>query len=147
MMVKYNPAKPLARLIEQLEKGQEFICACRPNFFFYRFLDCSFPPLSYCLPIHSRSLLKPSHFHPLPTSSPSAKQRPPDRCPHPPPSTCQPPPLIPALHSTCLRLPPFPVTVRSPCCRSWYVPRFLLAHGGFTRCGSLRASVSLPRHP
>ena len=36
-----------------------FNLALPPHFFFYRFLDCSFPPLSYLLPVHSRSSLIP----------------------------------------------------------------------------------------
>ena len=73
-------------------------------------------PLFYIppLPIRSRSSLKPSQFHPLPTSSPGAKRRPPGRHPHPPTTSHHRSSLCPAPHacvsfySRASSLPPFP---------------------------------------
>ena len=72
-----------------------------PHLFFYRFLDHSFPPLSYLLPIRSRSSLKPSQFCPLLTFSTCAKSRPPGRQRrlHPPPVSLRCLSLHPALRA------------------------------------------------
>ena len=70
------------------------------------FDGCSFPPLSYPLPIRSRSSSYLSCLHPLPTSSPGAKRRPPGRCPHPPPASLRCSSLLPDPHAcVCRRLP------------------------------------------
>ena len=114
----------------------------RPTFFFSIFLDHSVPPLptpSPSISIHPRI---PFDFHPLPTSSPSAK---PPTWASPEPTTHQPLPLFPAPRAVCLCLFPFPVAVRSPLCIPQPAPRSLPAPGGFAPRGSLRASVSLPR--
>ena len=99
------------------------------------------PPLSYRLPIRSRSSPEPSRFSPAPHLL--------SRCKAPPtwkyttPITRQPPPLFPAPRPACLVQLPFPVTVRSPLLRPWPAPRSLSDPGGFARCESLRASVFL----
>ena len=46
-------------------------------------------------------------------------------------ATRHPPPLVPAPRAVCLRLPPFPVLVRSPHFRPWPAPRYLSSPGGF----------------
>ena len=85
-----------------------------PTFFLYRFLYCYFPRISYLLPICSRSSLKPSQFHPLPTSSPGAKFCPPVHRPHPPPTSFCRSSLRPAPHACIFfrsragLLPPLP---------------------------------------
>ena len=86
-------------------------------------------------------LWSPLIFHPLPTSSPGAKRRPPGRHLHPQPASLCCSSLIPAY----LHLTPFPVMARSPLYHPRPEPRSLSEPGGFDRHGSLPASVSMPR--
>ena len=99
------------------------------------FLDGSFP--SSILPpppsaaVHCRSPLYVCTHSPPPLPARSAAHLNVAR-------TRQPPPLISSPRATCLRLPPFPVTVRPPLCRPRPAPRSLSAPGGFARRGSPR---------
>ena len=75
-----------------------------PAFFFSRFLDRYFTPLSYLLPLRICSSLKPFQFSPAPHLL--------SRCEFPPtwmspaPAARQPPPLIPVPSVVCLHLLP-----------------------------------------
>ena len=75
-------------------------------------MDRSSPP-SFLPPLHLQPfIVKALSFHPLPTSSPGAKPRPPGRRLHPPPVSLL--LLIPASRAACLRLLPFLCRFASP---------------------------------
>ena len=100
-------------------------------FFFSRFMDRLFPPISYLLPIYSCSSSKPYPI--LPTTHLLYQYKAVIACTLPVPATQQPSPLIPAPRAACLRLPPFtmkispPISLRSlsylGVCLSWVTQR------------------------
>ena len=101
-MVEFQPQRLTTTDLGSVAYCYSLIYPFRPNSSFSCFLDCSFTPLSYLIPIHSRPSLKTPKIHPLPTSSPGAKHRPPGRSLNPPPASLRCLYLRP--RAVCLRL-------------------------------------------
>ena len=107
-----------------------FNLALPPHLFLLPFLDCSFPPLSYLLPIRSHSSFNPSEFSPPPhlifcCEAPTTLMSPAARH-HTASTSC-----------TCaLHRMPTPdsdrVLVRYPLWRPQPAPRSILTHEGFS---------------
>ena len=89
-----------------------FSISLPPHLFLIPFSGSFFPPISYLLPIRSRSSLKPSQFSPVPSLL--------SRCKAPPtwtlpaPATRQTLPLVPVSCVMCLHLLPFPCQFDPP---------------------------------
>ena len=76
-----------------------FIYPFLPTLFFSRFLECSFPPLSYLPPISSLSSLKPYQLSTAPHFLFGCEA--PPTWTSPAPAARQPPPLVPVPRAAC----------------------------------------------
>ena len=121
-----------------------FNLALPPHRFLLSFLDHSFLPCYYRLPIRSRSSSKTSRFTRFrsPLQVWSASHIGISLTRHPPASAARPcaPRCVPASSAV-------PVPVQYPLCRPRPAPSSLSSSGGFTHRRSLCVSVSLPHPP
>ena len=111
-MVEFQPCTLTTLDLGPVAYCYSLVYPFRPTIFFSHFIDRSFPPLSYLLPIRSRSYLKPTKFSTAPHLLSRRKAPPPGILTAS--AARQPLPLIPAPCVACLHLLPFPCRFDPP---------------------------------